>query len=134
MAKDNEEGNDIGSETIETISAASNQQSQMKIEIEDNQVASDYSSTVRVWGSAEEINLDFAGPLRPTGPQSAKLKIDHRIIMNPWAAKRLAISLGQAIARYEQTYGPLELDARKRMIGGGAAAPQPSAPAAGKLS
>ncbi len=130
MAADQDDTKDIGSETIETISAASSQQAQMKIEIDDTQVASDYSSTVRVWGSAEEINLDFAGPLRPTGQNSAKLKIDHRVIMNPWAAKRLAISLGQAIARYEQTYGPLELDARKRMI----TTPAPAGQAGAKLS
>lgn len=125
-----ESNGDIGSETIETISSASAQQQQMKIEIEDAQVSTDYSSTVRVWGSAEEINLDFAGPLRPAGPGTAKLKIDHRVIMNPWAAKRLAMSLGQAIARYEQAYGPLELDVRKRMVNPPMTQPGPT----GKLS
>ena len=112
MAK-NDQSNDFGAETIETISAAGTGQQQLKIEVDESQVGSTYSSTVRVWGSAEEINLDFAGPIRPSGPQTAKLKIDQRIVMNPWAAKRLAISLGQAIARYEQAYGPLELDARE---------------------
>jgi hypothetical protein len=35
-------------------------------------------------------------------------------VLNPWAAKRLALALNQAMARYEQTYGLLELDERKR--------------------
>ena len=68
-----------------------------------------------VWGSAEEINLDFAGPIRATNqPKVARLRIDQRVTLNPWAAKRLAIALNQAVARYEQTYGALELDERKR--------------------
>lgn len=124
-----------GSDTIETISAAATEQKQMQLQIDDANAPVTYSSTVRVWGSAEEVILDFAGPLRPAGPSAAKLKVDQRIILNPWTAKRLAMQMGQAVARYEQTYGALEIDPRKRMVsqpaGGGAAA---TAPAAGKLS
>ena len=119
-----------GNESIETISAASDQQQQLQLQIDDAQTPVAYSSTVRVWGSAEEINLDFAGPLRPAGKNQAKLKIDQRIVLNPWAAKRLAMALGQAIQRYEKTYGTLELDVRKRMTN----PPDTGAKASGKLS
>ena len=101
--------------SIETISAAADQQ-QVQLQIDDSQAETTYSSTVRVSGTAEEINLDFAGPIRPTGPKAATLKIEQRVILNPWAAKRLAVALGQAVQRYEQSYGPLELDPRKRQI------------------
>jgi hypothetical protein len=108
---------ETGSETIETISAAPDQQQQqMQLQVDDANTPVTYSTTVRVWGSAEEINLDFAGPLRPSGPNAAKLKVDQRLVLNPWAAKRLAIALSQAVQRYEQAYGPLELDARKRLV------------------
>jgi hypothetical protein len=112
LAKDND------SETIETIASASadQQPQQLQLQIDDAATPVTYSTTVRVWGSAEEINLDFAGPLRPSGPNTAKLKIDQRLILNPWAAKRLALALGQAVQRYEQSYGNLELDARKRLL------------------
>lgn len=120
-----------GSDTIETISThAANDQQQVQIQVDDSDTPVTYSSTVRVWGSAEEINLDFAGPLRPTGPKAARLKIDHRIVLNPWAAKRLCLAMNQAIARYEKAYGTLEIDPRKRMVRGGEA----NAPTAGKLS
>jgi hypothetical protein len=108
-----------GSETIDSIAAAAaadQPQSQFQVELEDAGTPVTYSTTARVWNSAEEFNLDFAGPLKPTGPSSAKLKIDHRIILSPWAAKRLALQLNQALVRYEQTFGTLEIDARKRMI------------------
>ena len=103
---------------IDTISSAASEQpqQQIKIEIDDAHTPVTYSSTVRVWGSAEEINLDFASQLRPTGNKSAKLKIEQRIIMTPWAAKRLCLALNQAIARYEQAYGIIEVDPRKRLI------------------
>lgn len=122
------------SDTIETISsAAGEQQNQMQLQIDDSQTPVTYSSTVRVWGSAEEINLDFAGPIRPTGPKSAKLKIDQRLVLNPWAAKRLCLAMNQAIARYERAYGALEIDPRKRMANP-PAAETPATTTAGKLS
>ena len=107
---------EFGNESIETVSANANADQQVQLQIDDANTPITYSSTVRVSGTAEEINLDFAGPIRPNGPKAATLKIDHRIILNPWAAKRLAMALGQAVQRYEQTYGTLELDPRKRQI------------------
>ena len=108
------------SQPTETISGASDQQQQqMQLQIDDSSTPVSYSTTARVWGSAEEINLDFAGPIRPTGQANvARLKIDQRVVLNPWAAKRLAIALGQAVTRYEQTYGALEVDERKRRVNG----------------
>jgi len=105
-----------GADTVETITAAGDQQqNQFQLQIDDSASPVLYSTTVRVWGSSEEINLDFAGPIRPTQSKNiARLKIDQRVILNPWAAKRLAVALGQAVARYESTYGTLELDERKR--------------------
>ena len=104
---------DIGSETLESVA---NQANQIQINIDDSDAQTTYSSLVRVGGSAEELVLDFSGPLRPTGPKSAVMKVDQRIIMNPWAAKRLHMAIEQAIQRYEETYGNLEVDERKRRV------------------
>ncbi len=104
---------DLGSETLESVAAQANQ---IQISIDDSDAQTTYSSLVRVGGSAEELVLDFSGPLRPTGPKSAVMKVDQRIIMNPWAAKRLHMAIEQAIQRYEETYGSLEVDERKRRV------------------
>jgi len=116
LADKNEVTGAAQADSIDTISAASEQQQQqVQLQIDDSTTPVTYSTTVRVWGSAEEINLDFAGPIRPTGQSgTVRLKIDQRMVLNPYAAKRLAIALGQAVGRYEQTYGVLELDERKR--------------------
>ena len=103
-------------DTIETISATSDQsQAQVQLQIDDGDVPAMYCTTIRAWGSAQEINLDFAGLIRSTNqPKVARLKIDQRVILNPWADKRLAVALNQALARYEETFGSLEMDDRNR--------------------
>jgi hypothetical protein len=74
-----------------------------------------YSSTVHINGSPEEFSLDFSRGVRPgPRPNTAVLRVDSKIILSPWSAKRLAIELSQAVQRYEETFGPLEIDPRKR--------------------
>ncbi len=103
--KDNE-GEVIGSEN------------QAQLQIDESKAIAYYASTARVWGSAEELIIDLAQRLTPTGENKSLMRIDARVIMSPWAAKRLAMALGQAVQRYEQSYGTLEVDPRKRLAGG----------------
>jgi hypothetical protein len=99
----------------ETIAGPADQTAGTQLRIDDSDANVCYSSISRVAGTAEEILIDFAHGVRPTGdPGVAVLKVDSRVILSPWAAKRLALALGQAIHRYEQTYGELEIDHRKR--------------------
>jgi hypothetical protein len=100
----------------ETVTAPE-QQPQTQLRIDDAQATTHYSSTSRIWGSAEEIIIDFSQGIRPAGPNAAVLKIDSRIILSPFAAKRLALALGQTVQRFEQTYGVIEIDPRKRAKG-----------------
>lgn len=96
-------------------------QPQQQLRIDEAAVSTYFSSTSRIWGTAEEIIIDFSQGVRPSGQKNISvLKIDARIVMSPWAAKRLAIALGQTVQRYEQTYGILEIDPRKRMQAGAA--------------
>ncbi len=98
----------------ETI-ASPDGQARHQLRIDDAQASHGYASICRVAGTAEEITVDFAQGIRPGGQSNvAVLKIDHRVTMSPWAAKRLALALGQAIQRFEQVYGELEIDPRKR--------------------
>jgi hypothetical protein len=125
MAKKSESDNAIEQSTdgpagkIEAAVASPDQpQQQINLQIDDRETPVTYSTTARVWGSAEEINIDFSPGLRPTGQANTmRLPIDQRIVMNPWAAKRLALTLGQTVNKYEQTYGPLELNEAKRRQG-----------------
>ena len=100
--------------TEQTVTAPDQQQ--VQLQIDDAQSPTYYSSTSRISASGEEITVDFSMGPKPTGQQNvARMKIDARVVLSPWAAKRLALALGQTIQRYEQAYGPLEIDPRKRI-------------------
>lgn len=120
VSRDTDPSSDQPIDEISTTSGEQESGRQVQLQVDDSDTPVLYSSTVRVWGSAEELNLDFAAGVRQSGQsQVAKLTIDQRVTMNPWAAKRLAIALSQAVSRYEQTYGALELDERKRRVNAG---------------
>src|SRR5262245_41636443 len=122
MAKETEK-KESGSATAtapqETVTTPEGQP-QQQLRIDEANVATYFSSTSRIWGTAEEIIVDFSQGVRPTGQRNVSmLKIDSRVVMSPWAAKRLAIALGQTVQRYKQAYGILEIDPRKRMAASG---------------
>lgn len=119
MAKDKEtkaEATPAAADT--TVTAPEPQQPQTQLRIDESKAAVTYSSTSRLSGTAEEITIDFSQGIKP-GPQpnTAVLQIDSKVILSPWAAKRLALALNQTIQRYEEAYGALEIDPRKRQQG-----------------
>jgi hypothetical protein len=108
--------------TAETVAAPD--QPQTQIRIDDAGAPTYYSTTAQIGATAEEIILNFSQGIRPTGQANvATLKIDSRVILSPYAAKRLALALGQTVQRYEQEYGTVEIDPRKRSRTRPAAAP-----------
>ena len=111
---------ELGSESIDTISSSAQQNQQIQVTVEDAEAPSLYSSQARVWGSPEDIVLDFFGRLRPTSPKSAMVKVEQRVVLNPFAAKRLAMLLSQTVQQYEKAYGHIELDEVKRRVPQGA--------------
>lgn len=102
-------------------SMGTNAGNQLQVQIDDNDVPTTYASIVQVRGSGEEVIVDFGGPLKMVAQGQAVLRVNERVILNPWAAKRLQMALTQAIEGYEQAYGPLELDDRKRREKAGSA-------------
>ena len=72
----------------------------------------------------EEFVVDFVREWKPgRGPNNTSLiTVESKVIMSPWAAKRLVIDLARAMRNYEEIYGKLELDPRKRAVAAGAGA------------
>src|SRR5438128_2671249 len=70
--------------------------------------------------STEEVLMDIGlhtGIL--TSANSVEpIHLTHRVVLNPFVAKRLLQSLQQIIARHEQAFGALELDPQRRLRGG----------------
>ena len=111
---------ETGSESIDSISSSAQQNQQIQVSVEDTDTPTLYSSQARVWGGTEDLTIDFLGRLRPTSPKSALIKVEQRVILNPYAAKRLAMLLTQTVQQYERAFGHIELDEQKRRVAQGA--------------
>lgn len=94
------------------------QQQQIQVQVREDKAHTSYSNmwTVRPTHSAEEIIIDFGVAVPSPERQDAMvLDVQSRIILNYFSAKRLALQLSQIVQRYEQQFGPIELDVRRRL-------------------
>jgi hypothetical protein len=81
-----------------------------------------YTNFTMVTSTPEEVVINFGLNVMPPSPQrEVNVEITDRIVMTYPSAKRLAITLGQIIQRYEQTRGVIDLG---RAPAGDAQAPQ----------
>lgn len=88
-------------------------QQSIQIRVDESKMATVYANTIRTTTTADEIILDFGMNLPiQTGPgeqMGMQFNVGSRVIMNWTGAKRLSMSLQQAVNAYEQHYGPIEL-------------------------
>ncbi len=86
------------------------------IKIDESQAAQIYANFCRVTSTPEEVVLDLGLNLNSLAGGSApqNVSIQQRIILTPFTAKRLASLLVATVQRYEQTFGFVETDVRKR--------------------
>jgi Protein of unknown function (DUF3467) len=74
-----------------------------------DQLKSSYVNFANANSTQEEVVLNF-GMNNTWDRQAAEVQIDltHRIVMSPFAAKRLAELLGKLVTQYEARYGTLK--------------------------
>lgn len=94
-------------------------QQQVRLRVDEREMHTSYANAFRTNGTAEEVILDFGlNLINPAAQQQSQpeiiFKVNDRIIMNYYSAKRLAITLSQVIRRHEEQFGELELDVAKR--------------------
>lgn len=92
---------------------------QIRITLEDADVRAAYSNFCRVTGTPEEVIIDFALNPNPFSQQDQKVKVDQRIVLNQFTAKRLFAALQQTIMRHEQNFGAIELNVQRRLAPAG---------------
>jgi hypothetical protein len=69
---------------------------------------------VNVAGGREELVLLFGmNQAWHAGQQEIKVELTDRIVLNPFAAKRLGILLTNLIQNYESKFGELDIEARR---------------------
>lgn len=75
-----------------------------------------YANFARVTGSPEELVLDVGLNPSPFNAPATAVKVQQRLVMNYYTAKRLWAALGMAIQRHENAFGVLETDVNKRVL------------------
>ncbi len=84
---------------------------QVKIKWDDSSVRSAYANVCNVAGTREEFILLF-GMNQAWNPSQKELTVhlSDRIVMSPFAAKRLALLLNNVLRDYEAKHGTLDLE------------------------
>lgn len=85
---------------------------QAKIVWDDTNMRSVYANVSNVAGGREEIVLLFGmNQAWHAGQKEVKVQLTDRIVLSPFAAKRLALLLSNVLRDYENRYGKLDIGA-----------------------
>ncbi|GAB4285955.1 MAG: hypothetical protein Kow0092_39800 [Deferrisomatales bacterium] len=84
---------------------------QLRVRWDTSDVKSSYSNVCNVTSTREEVVLNFGiNQSWERSPGEIEIKLTHRIILSPFAAKRLAATLSKLMAEYEARYGEMRLE------------------------
>ena len=103
----------------EDIQQPEGQQQGVQVLLDERELKTTYTNAYRIHTAPEEVVIDLgfnmANP-NNQGQQQQQLlfKVTDRVILTYVNAKRLAMSLGQLIKRYEQQFGELPLQPGQR--------------------
>lgn len=89
-------------------------QQQVQVMLDEKDLKITYANAYRIHTAIEEVVVDLGFNMpnpntQPGQPQSLLFKVTDRVILSYPNAKRLAMSLGQLVKRYEQQFGELPL-------------------------
>lgn len=100
--------------TTETAEATGQTGNQMRIVWDDSNMRSAYANVSNVAGGREEIVLLFGmNQSWHAGQKEVKVQLTDRIVLSPFAAKRLSMLLNNVINDYEKRYGALEIGTQR---------------------
>ncbi|MFN4064902.1 DUF3467 domain-containing protein [Azoarcus communis] len=81
-----------------------------KIVWDDSKMATTYANVCNVLGTKEEIMVLFgANQAWQADQKEVTVSLSNRIVLNPYAAKRLLTMLEMGLREYENRYGELKL-------------------------
>ena len=89
------------------------------VDVDDSEAVACYANFCRITGTPEELLIDFGLNPQPVGNPTQPIQVSQRIITNLYTAKRLQQVLQLTIQRHEATFGVLETDVQRRVIGSG---------------
>jgi hypothetical protein len=98
----------------ETGAAPTQTVGQTKIVWDDSNMRSVYANVSNVAGGREEIVLLFGmNQAWHAGQKEVNVKLTDRVVLSPFAAKRLSLLLNAVVADYEKKFGQLEIGVQR---------------------
>ena len=83
----------------------------MKIKWDDSNMKSSYANVCNVTSTREEVVMLFGmNQAWNRGQKEVTIELNNRIVISPYAAKRLSLLLGGVVKEYESRFGPLNID------------------------
>jgi len=104
------------------MSSGNPEQRQIQLRIDESKMVTTYANTIRTSTMQDELVMDFGINMpvpTPDGQGVLNFGVGSRVIMNWGAAKRLAISLGQAVRQFEEANGEIKIQQGPSGPGGG---------------
>ncbi len=83
-----------------------------QIRWDDSKMQTTYANVVNAASTREEVSVVF-GTNQTWNVRDQKeftIELTHRIVLNPYAAKRLSVLLGRIVSEYEKRFGTLPID------------------------
>lgn len=79
---------------------------------DDKKMVTTYANVVNMSSTREEVSLFFGTDQTWNFQEQESLTVEltNRIVLNPFAAKRLLILLNRIVGEYEKRYGPVQID------------------------
>lgn len=83
---------------------------QVRVRWDDSNMSNTYANVCNVSSTREEMTLLFGtNQTWHTGQSEVTVQLTNRIIVNPYAAKRLSMLLGNVVTEYEKRFGELNI-------------------------
>lgn len=88
---------------------------QPKVNWDDSKMTTTYANVVNAASTREEVIILFGTNQSWKGLEDeVDVALSNRVILNPYAAKRLAILLGGVVTQYEKRFGALGVEPEKK--------------------
>jgi len=83
----------------------------LKVKWDAENMTTSYANVVNANSTREEFSVFFGTNQSWTSPENGEftVSLDNRIVLNPYAAKRLSIILNRSVAEYEKQFGEMKL-------------------------
>jgi len=81
-----------------------------RVKWDDSTMRTTYANVCNVTGTREEFALLFGTNQTGIDQRELSVRLSDRIILSPYAAKRLAVLMGNVVREYEKRFGDLSIE------------------------